>query len=741
MMFLCQISWNPALPVAAVLALAAMLAAATAGLWRVLAARVGRRRAMPIAVARGAIFLLLLLAILDPVTRRVRAVRQARELVVLRDGSASMDVADGAGSRADRSRGLVERIRALSPSDVQVRECAFDSHLRAGDEARRTAAASEPPGTDVAGALSELAARETPETAAIVLLTDGGDEPIQPTHLPRAPLLAVGIGGDGSRGPNIGFAAVEVPETVEKDARFNVQADLAATGPAAFLAKLGQVGVTLSRQEGNRWVEIARQLVDLRQGRCRVGFPASCGDPGTVVYRLVAESAAGEQSVLDNRRTVRVDVRRKALNVLYYSRRLGADLKMLRQELGVDPGLTFSALFRSTGERFTVQEPPEGVTVLSEQELAAGFPVDPEKLRRFDCVIVGSFPAYEWSAAEMRALLGFVEQGGGVVLLGGDDSFDGGGYGDSPLKPLLPWSCSGGGSSLQREVGLVSVPAAAEQEPAVAGLGELLSIGGTNRQPIALTVSSVNVPGEPLPAAQVLLEVSRAGRLVPLALQHRYGKGRILTVASNTTWHWARDTGSGAQFYRRFWRQAVRASCGQFEGGRLLQVSWNRTVYRPGDRVIARVRCPGVADVQVRAALNGSDSTHPLAVAPAEAGVWQVEWLLEQRGLWTLQLTASRGAETLEVYSKTLTVAPLPDEGSRLGRQDAELQRLAASARGAYLPEEQAGEKLEDALKPLLRPVTRTESRALISDGPWFALLAATAVLLELTLRRRLNLL
>ena len=165
------------------------------------------------------------------------------------------------------------------------------------------------------------------------------------------------------------------------------------------------------------------------------------------------------------------------------------------------------------------------------------------------------------------------------------------------------------------------------------------------------------------------------------------------------------------------------------------------TVFRPGERVVASVRMPGAADARLRATVTGPDGTHPLTAGPGqEPGTWQVEWLLEARGVWTVQFTAERGGEALEVFRKTLSVAPLPDEGSHLARQDAELERLAAAGHGLYVREEQA-DALAATLAAYLRPVVRSETRALTSGGPWFVLGVLAAVLAELALRRRLNLL
>ena len=77
-------------------------------------------------------------------------------------------------------------------------------------------------------------------------------------------------------------------------------------------------------------------------------------------------------SVLNNERRVVVDVQKKAVHALFFTRELGMDFKMLRSEIGRDPGIAFTALFRTLSERFTVQ----GDRLTGDEPLEAGFPTD-----------------------------------------------------------------------------------------------------------------------------------------------------------------------------------------------------------------------------------------------------------------------------------------------------------------------------------------------------------------------------
>src|SRR5208283_5664304 len=129
---------------------------------------------------------------------------------------------------------------------------------------------------------------------------------------------------------------------------------------------------------------------------------------GAQRYRVTVQPAIGELSTLNNSRTVTVDVEKKALRMLYFTLELGQEFKVLRNELGRDPGLSFTALFRSAGSRFTLQ----GDRVSGDDALAAGFPASKDGLKPYDVIIIGSFPAEDCAPRQMQAMSQFVEEGG-----------------------------------------------------------------------------------------------------------------------------------------------------------------------------------------------------------------------------------------------------------------------------------------------------------------------------------------
>lgn len=69
-------------------------------------------------------------------------------------------------------------------------------------------------------------------------------------------------------------------------------------------------------------------------------------------------------------------------------------------------------------------------------------PVDLAELSRFDTVILANVPAEQMDESQQSLLAQFVsDTGGGLVVLGGPDSFGAGGWTNSPLSKILPVDC------------------------------------------------------------------------------------------------------------------------------------------------------------------------------------------------------------------------------------------------------------------------------------------------------------
>ncbi len=73
---------------------------------------------------------------------------------------------------------------------------------------------------------------------------------------------------------------------------------------------------------------------------------------------------------------------------------------------------------------------------------AAGIPTRMNQMQRYDAVVLQNVPAELVSGAKQRMLARYVHDlGGGLVMVGGPDSFGAGGWTNSPIDQILPVSC------------------------------------------------------------------------------------------------------------------------------------------------------------------------------------------------------------------------------------------------------------------------------------------------------------
>ena len=725
--------WRPHL---GPLGCAVVMAVAAAWVWFIyqrLLGRMEKRAALLLLAPKMAVLLLLLIALFEPVWMvESREVSRGRLLALL-DTSSSMEVRDdGKAARLARARETVKRFERSFPAGLVVEEMDFDTEVHPAGKT----SAEKVRGTDIGGALAALSVRKDISSyLGVILLTDGGDETVENPLLPSVPLYTIGFGTAPATWNDLAVAGVEHPVTAEKDVAFEVNVDLTASagGGGNFMRNLSSLAVTLEEERGGKWTALETTKVDLSNKRARAKFSTAGRELGLHRYRASLESVNGELSLLNNTRQFTVDVQKKSLHVLFFTRELGMDFRTMRNELARDPGLAFTALFRTVSEKFTLQ----GDRLPGDDQLEAGFPTSEKALKLYDCIIIGPFAADEWSTEQMQALVKNVEGGGVAIFLGGADAFGRGKYEKTPLAALFPWEISDSEAELATGVFPVKVPLMSSGHPILGGVEEALIREGA-------AVESLNNIAQLKAGAVPLLETKQGTRNMPLAAVQNVGKGKVLAVASNTLWKWV-TRGEGLRAaYGLFWRQAVRHLTGKEEGGRFFTVKWDKDAYRPGEQALPEIRVAGPSEagaVRFTASLSRTNENTPLAVEPlqGQAHTYISKVRLPARGDYLFKLAAYRGDSLLENYEKTLRIAPLADEGSRLELDEDFLRRLAERASGAYYHEKDADQFIKRVSTGLAQKSVFIES-SLVQAGPWFALLFLALLVAEWFLRRRKNL-
>ena len=722
------LEWNPSFgPLAT--GLIVLATGATLGvLLRRLQARHGTRDGVILLLPKMILGALLVLALLDPDLRLREADAAPAKVLVLQDISSSMDLRDD-GSRADRADRIVHDLLAQAPASMRLEVLPFDTRVH---EAGYVPKPGVVRGTDLAGVIESLGTDpKFADADGAVVITDGGDETVPIAHLPTLPLALIGVGSLPEGWNDIGIGAVTAPATVEEKSSFDLQADLYAR--PATPGPLNAIPVSLEEEHDGKWNVVQAQKADLSSQHGAVVFHVAVAETGSLHYRVRLAQLPDELTYANNTRALTVQVQPRALRVLYYTQELGVDYKYLRNELGGDPGVLFTAMYRVLQDQFTVQGDRTGY-----QDLAEGLPTRDDVLSRYDCIILGSFPAASLANAQMEALVRFVNDGGAIVFLGGDQSFGRGGYAGSKLAPLIPWILSGHEPDLAIGNFPVAIAPSAEAVDFTSGWREALGSAG------GATLDSLNHPGGLQPGAVALLQASDAGGNVPVVAWQRYGKGQVLGLATNTQWKWAAAGGELRDFYGKFWRQSVRGLTQRLEGGALLAIHWDRPQYRPGEQALAAIQVRDTSNaggLRLSATLHGPSGDHDVDLAPqaGQPGHYTAKIDLGPRGDYTFHLTAQSNGSVAENYERTLAVEPLVEEGADPELKDGYLRTIATQAHGIYTDERH----LDPVLQFLRQQVTAEEpavSLPLTNFWNIFGVVALSLLVADWIVRRRYNL-
>jgi Ca-activated chloride channel family protein len=355
------------------------------------------------AALRTLLAALLLLALAQP-ARLIASPR--RSTVVLVDVSESVEDAFLAEARARfaslcSARGEHDALALVSfarDARLVTRDCDGGAPLLSRANAQAT---------DIEGALLFALAQFEPDAARRVVLFSDGIETRGSLARAGAVLRAADVPVLVAPPPagtahELGIAQLELPDAVKAGAPFAVRASIRATHASRARLRLLRDGTP--EPDGERTLELS-------PGDNPVTLRSLCRTPGKVVYRLELTPEGADRLAQNNvfERAVRVLGKPRVL----YVERERAQALALRDLL--------------TGAGFEVDvRGPEGA------------PRARADLAGFDFFILSDVPRAALPERSAEAIAGFLEDGGGFLMAGGEQSFGLGGYRNSPFERILP---------------------------------------------------------------------------------------------------------------------------------------------------------------------------------------------------------------------------------------------------------------------------------------------------------------
>ncbi|WP_437206374.1 glutamine amidotransferase [Planctomicrobium sp. SH664] len=727
---------------------------------------------------------ILALCLLDPRSTSQRARPGENIVVMLADQSASQQVRQSPNSQ--ESRGDVIRNFLTEPDaswqvrmaqDFDVRRYCFGASLDRVESFQDLT--FESPATNLKEALATLTSRFSGKPlAAVLLFTDGnptsGNELTGYDH--RVPLYCA-IPDDNRQLADLAIRQVSVSQSNFEDAPVTLRAEISSTllTPEEVIVTLRPPGAEAESPH------IEFRQVTTRDGQATAEFQIKPQHPGVQFYELSVafthspgsrENARlnQEATLLNNHRLVAVNRDSRVHRILYLAGRPNWEHKFLNRALAEDPRLQLISLIRIAtkearfdfrgrvgessnplfrGFKGEADEETEAydqpvlirLNTRDERELQGGFPKTRAELFQYDAVILDDVEASFLTHDQLSLLDRFVsERGGGLLMLGGRDTYRHGHWQGTPVADALPVYLDAADAvpegplkwNLTREGWL---------EPSFRLRDNEVEERQRLKETAALT--QLNATRSLKPGARLMAEVQSAdGKTYPALVVQQYGRGRSAAVLGGDLWKWSmRSTPEAPDDAGKSWRQMIRWLVGDVP--RRLELTTEavtRGIY-PATLLKIRVRDAEFQpqdSARLDILVEQPDGKQvPLSAEPSlnEAGLFEVEVVSRLAGpyLARVSLPGDEGLPPMKQESGW-TSDPLREEFRQVGLNVPLLETLARKTDGEVV----RFSELDDLSTRLLRqdlPVMQTETTPLWHQ-PWLLMLVMMLLATEWGLRR-----
>lgn len=534
-----------------------------------------RVRHLPPLIQRGLIALrlltatVLIVAMLRPEVRYTEHDRKSAVMFIAVDASRSMTTTDGDANTSRRATALKlladnqKRLEELGKL-VEIRRYDFDSELRPVENFSEDAKGVM---TSFGSSLDPLLKETSGKKAiGVVLLSDGAQRAMPPYDAdPRAvarkfgqrqlPMLAVPIGTGTLSDAGFDYAVEDLvvsPVVFEKNT-VPVQAKVRLIGAAGKPVK-----VNLLVEERNAGSVLAGQMVvpapkpDSKSSTeiqatqnnetIRVDLSWVPELPGEFKIAVQVVPADGELKTTNNQKENFVTVMRGGLKVAYFdgNREEAKFLRTVNQakQIQLDYHWVRSGAFAK-------------LTRIDANVFQPG---------RYDVFIIGDVPASTFGDEKLRELAKRVDDGAGLMMLGGARSFGPGGYAESPLADLLPVLMS---KNERQDDGSYPIDLHFDQDlqmlPTEAGLKHfVMRLASENNAELWRQLPPLRGANKLKLKNDFCQVLARTPDNIPLLFSLEVARSRRLAFAADSTFLWAVPVEKPfVEEHQRFWRQII----------------------------------------------------------------------------------------------------------------------------------------------------------------------------------------
>jgi uncharacterized membrane protein len=687
---------------------------------------------------RLAAVLLCVLAALRPSVVFQEKQKQPAALLFLSDFSTSMTLADEARgqSRWDVARATLAQARDAAKKlgkDLGAKFYRFDSTLH--DDPEGDKKAPEGRATAMGTALLDAVSREAgTRVASVIVLSDGannaGTSPLTAARQLRGqqiPVVTVGFGKEtaGSNSRDIAVRSMTAGPTVFVKNQLQVRGLLTVRG---FPNQTVDAELLVEGQDE----PVATRQIHVPEGTEEIpvtGLKYVPQTPGERKVTLRVKPKAGELVPTNNEYSTFVTVLKGGLNVLFVqgphspweqkfwlrsvesSPDIRADLKVIRKAAVGDEGELPDILF------------------------APG---------SYDVYVLSDLPADFLTRAQRALLAKAVENGAGLIMLGGRSSFGEGGWAGTEVAGVLPVNIRPGDGQLEPDGGVKVVPNRRGLE------SYLMQVGPNPAESARLWNALPPLSGinrfQPKDPAIVLAE-SPGNRPVPVMAGMEAGQGRTLAFGGET-WVWARASDEGRLAHRKFWRQVIFwLAHREDKGANEVKLTLDARRIAVGQTlnmgVSARdAKGEPMTDLKLEAKVEGEPAPGKKFSEPVEflhqGQGWRGQFLATQAppGDYRVTVVATRNGQEVGRDSARFLVYQDESELERPAADRLLLRQVAEASGGEAVPPEQLAKYIQ-SLQGKVFTETFSQTERKIWDNWPFLLLFTALLVVEWAIRKK----
>ena len=438
--------------------------------------------------------------------------------------------------------------------------------------------------SNLASSLNELNQRyKKLPLAGILLMTDGISSEDLKNLETSVPIYPVVIGSN-ALATDVAIKKTSVSYSPFEDAPIRILADLSATQCQDQKIKIQLL------DESKKIVGTELREITQPDQQLQIRFQVHPEETGIAFYQIkttLISSEHEEATLANNQRTLKIDRGRTAHRVLYVSGRPNWEFKFLRRAIEEDEFIQLVGLIRiakkETKFDFRSREGEEGnalfrgfdhknesdlerydqpvfvrINTQHPDELRDGFPKTETELFQYETIIIDDLEAAFFTHDQLELITRFVsERGGGLVMLGGQESFQQGGYHKTDLSRLLPIYFSQQAAVDSKNDFQFSLTRDGWLQPWMRHhKNEQDEHKRLAEMPPFKTINRVDTTK---PGATLSAELTNSSKATfPAIATQRYGSGRVAAVMIGDLWRWRLKEDSTTPQLNKSWRQLLR---------------------------------------------------------------------------------------------------------------------------------------------------------------------------------------